>query len=44
MPTSEVARAVRDGHWGWFAAGLALMGAAVVLGGLRGGCSLKVCR
>jgi len=31
----EVARAVRDGEWGWFAAGLAVMGVAVVLGGLR---------
>jgi uncharacterized membrane protein YbhN (UPF0104 family) len=31
----EVVDAVRDGHWGWFAAGLALMGVAVVLGGLR---------
>jgi glycosyltransferase 2 family protein len=31
----EVAAALRDGDWGWFAAGLPLMGAAVVLGGLR---------
>jgi uncharacterized protein (TIRG00374 family) len=31
----EVADAVRDGDWGWFAAGLALMGVPVVLGGLR---------
>jgi uncharacterized protein (TIRG00374 family) len=31
----EVAHAVRAGHWGWFVAGLALMGVAVVLGGLR---------
>jgi glycosyltransferase 2 family protein len=31
----EVADAVRDGDWGWFAAGIALMAAAVVLGGLR---------
>jgi uncharacterized membrane protein YbhN (UPF0104 family) len=31
----EVADAIRDGDWGWFAAGLPLMGAAVVLGGVR---------
>ena len=31
----EVARAVRDGDWAWFAAALAVMGIAVVLGGLR---------
>jgi glycosyltransferase 2 family protein len=31
----EVADAVRGGDWRWFAAGLPLMGAAVVLGGLR---------
>jgi glycosyltransferase 2 family protein len=31
----EVAAALRDGDWGWFAAGLALMAGAVVLGGLR---------
>jgi glycosyltransferase 2 family protein len=31
----DVADAVRDGDWGWFAAGLALMGAAVVVGALR---------
>jgi uncharacterized membrane protein YbhN (UPF0104 family) len=31
----EVARAVRDGHWGWFVAALALMVVPVVLGALR---------
>jgi glycosyltransferase 2 family protein len=31
----EVAHAIRDGEWGWYAAGLPLMAAAVVLGGLR---------
>jgi hypothetical protein len=31
----EVAAAVRDGDWRWFAAGLAVMALAVVLGGLR---------
>ena len=31
----DVARAIRDGEWGWFAAGLPVMGLAVVLGGLR---------
>jgi glycosyltransferase 2 family protein len=32
---SEVAAAVRDGHWGWFAAALAVMAVAVVVGALR---------
>jgi uncharacterized protein (TIRG00374 family) len=31
----EVARALRDGEWGWFAVGLPVMALAVVLGGLR---------
>ena len=32
---SEVLRAVRDGDWGWFAVGTALMAAAVAIGGIR---------
>jgi uncharacterized protein (TIRG00374 family) len=31
----EVARALRDGEWGWFLVALALMTVAVVVGGLR---------
>jgi uncharacterized membrane protein YbhN (UPF0104 family) len=31
----DVAAAVRDGHWGWFVAALAVMAVAVVVGALR---------
>jgi len=31
----DVAQAVRDGHWGWFVAGLGLMAVAVVVAALR---------
>jgi glycosyltransferase 2 family protein len=31
----DVVNAVRDGHWGWFVAALAVMGVAVVVGALR---------
>ena len=31
----EIAAAVRDGHWGWFTAALAVMAVAVVLGAIR---------
>jgi uncharacterized membrane protein YbhN (UPF0104 family) len=32
---SEVAAAIRGGHWGWFVAALAVMAVAVVVGALR---------
>ena len=35
VDAGEMAGAIRDGDWGWFAGGLALMAVAVVIGAAR---------